>query len=579
MWTKKQVNVPLKILNKGLVKRLWRGEEKAQSKAFLNTTVDSNGKEWIIFPVKILLVEKDNHEDFFYNYGYYNYDGVNRTWQVYQVVIPEILLLDEIDASDKTFNFPFGGENVKLEYLELCIKDSNNKIPNPDDILFAEREVFFYLDSDWCLGKIYDEEGIDEKDFSLIIRGDYKIVDPESKRTLVSFTNQNFQEAQPYVNQIYPKPEEVKSIDLSGQWLKGTLNLNQFTNLEVLDLANNQISKLQVDQCLNLKHLDIRQNNNLTELIVERLDQFERLKADTGEFKKSSIFGGKSEWESANVGNINVAPLRINQIGIENKNGGKNLDLSKTTIYGIWNNNSDYAGGIIKTINLLEEEKELNLVTSEFAQLKRRIIDEVITPFSQDWTIREEPNANNSAKITFLCYKDAKLERDSDNRLLPDIGKVHFKKGFAEKEWKEIEKLVRAEKITAKFQYHGIIEYITDEVRVPYYVFISENEEYKLEIHNKHDTFKGFIPGNKYGKETNKDLNWYEITFLTSNKNKRTITPSDYVLAKKIEKTDQVVNNEERGWLKNLGELPWIWVIVAVFALIIGWLIWRKVKS
>lgn len=292
------------------------------------------------------------------------------------------------------------------------------------------------------------------------ISGIYSWMFASSPIQITEKMTKNYQNAQQYLNNLYvfKDKKEIKSINLEGKELEGSLNLKEFPNLELLSLKNNQISEADVSDCRKLKHLDLTENNNLTKLTVYDLNFFERLISDTGTLKKSSIFGGESEWEPQNIGNPNIAPLKITETKSEenqdpenfNENILKIFDLNNVSIYGTWRNNSEWAG-IIKKRNWFGKTIEENLTLKEFTKLKKDIIHEIIAKNPTEWEVREEPvsewnTLSSFIKIIFLAHKSANIERDIIGKLLTDCGKVHYKKGFTEEEWKEIEEILKGKK-------------------------------------------------------------------------------------------------------------------------------------
>jgi hypothetical protein len=563
---KTQKRVPLKILTPPGDNN--RPTIKAHTTAFFDTYTDSAGKEWVILPVKIKQIGSNDYQNA-------SWETDNRFWQTYVIEPLEITFLNGIETKNSSKNFSLGGGKITIRDLELCQQDQHKKVKNPQLYLNENAQVNFCLGSEWILEEDgdYQKEGINDT-FNLVVKGDYKVANLENNRILINFVNQTFREAQPYLEQKYPSPQKAKSVDLSGQWLKGPLNLNQFTNLEVLNLTNNQISELQVDKCLKLKNLDVRQNNKLTKLTVNRLNQFERLKADTGELKKSAFFGGRSEWEATNIGDLNTAPLRIIQTNEENEGESVFLSslLNQVTIYGVQKNNSEYSG-IIKTLNEPEEEQKKTLNQADFARLKREIIDKVITPDFQNWTIQEEFNADNSAKIIFIIFGDTKLKRDSRNRIVPKIGKVHFKNGFTEEEWKEIKNLLKTKKITAKFQCQGKSGSSDDDGY--FWLFISEDGKYKIEIHEKNPALKNWKPPSQQFSE--EDLKLYKITWSISEKDKKFFGVTDYILVKELkeqENTEIPFTPTKSFWKK---PETYFWGTVVLVGVLLVVLVVRKI--
>ena len=61
--------------------------------------------------------------------------------------------------------------------------------------------------------------------------------------------------AQKYIEQEYTKfiQKELKKFDISDLNLTGTLDLSNFTKLEELNCANNQLTHLYLNRCVNLK--------------------------------------------------------------------------------------------------------------------------------------------------------------------------------------------------------------------------------------------------------------------------------------------------------------------------------------
>ena len=61
---------------------------------------------------------------------------------------------------------------------------------------------------------------------------------------------------------FYPKEgrEGIKELELGDKSLTGSLNLNDFVNLESLDYANNQLTQLDLTNCARLRYLDCREN-------------------------------------------------------------------------------------------------------------------------------------------------------------------------------------------------------------------------------------------------------------------------------------------------------------------------------
>jgi len=68
--------------------------------------------------------------------------------------------------------------------------------------------------------------------------------------------------AQEHLDYFYPKEgrEGIKELELGDKSLTGSLNLNDFVNLESLDYANNQLTQLDLTNCARLRYLDCREN-------------------------------------------------------------------------------------------------------------------------------------------------------------------------------------------------------------------------------------------------------------------------------------------------------------------------------
>jgi|SRR6185437_14251499 len=81
--------------------------------------------------------------------------------------------------------------------------------------------------------------------------------------------------AQDYINQKYSQErrKNIRELDFSGknksynEKLKGSLNLEEFVNLEKLNCSSNKITELDLTNCPNLKNLDCS-FNGLTSLDV-----------------------------------------------------------------------------------------------------------------------------------------------------------------------------------------------------------------------------------------------------------------------------------------------------------------------
>lgn len=263
----------------------------------------------------------------------------------------------------------------------------------------------------------------------------------------------NYKNAQKYLNELYifKNKEGIKSINLEGQELEGSLDLKDFPNLELLTLKNNQISEVDVSNCHKLKHLDLTQNNNLTKLTIYDLNFFERLIADTGTLKKSSLFGGESEWDPDNVGNLNIAPLKIlKKKEEEAENTQRTFDLADISIHHACADNYKWAG-VIKQRGWTGESFSTNLNSTEFSQVKQDFIQQ-ISKNPSEWEIREELETIlwgalvSKNKITLLVHKSVQIKRGNYGSVEVELGKMHYKKGFTEEEWKEIEEILANEK-------------------------------------------------------------------------------------------------------------------------------------
>ena len=94
--------------------------------------------------------------------------------------------------------------------------------------------------------------------------------------------------AQEYLNSL-DKKDKIDILNLNSRNLTGEMNLTGFTNLKTLECTNNQITSLDVSNCPNLVHLNLKNNPLLADLHVFSLKKIQKL--ETGDNKRNSLSG------------------------------------------------------------------------------------------------------------------------------------------------------------------------------------------------------------------------------------------------------------------------------------------------
>lgn len=100
---------------------------------------------------------------------------------------------------------------------------------------------------------------------------------------------------------------------------------------------------------------------------------------------------------------------------------------------------------IIKNLekwSVIFSENQSGFSVEDYREIKKALIDKVIKPNKNDWEIRDILTCKGvygEQTDTVLINKTTKLKYDDAGILIEDSGKIHYKKGFTDEEWKEIE--------------------------------------------------------------------------------------------------------------------------------------------
>lgn len=82
----------------------------------------------------------------------------------------------------------------------------------------------------------------------------------------------------------------------------------------------------------------------------------------------------------------------------------------------------------------------ISLEENEATEVKKAIL-EMVRKNAQSWRIEEINNFHNP-KFFLIHQSVKKLETGFGNEIISNFGKIHNKKGFAEEEWEEVEKII-----------------------------------------------------------------------------------------------------------------------------------------
>lgn len=355
-----------------------------------------------------------------------------------------------------------GEKKIKIDTLTICYGDETNEITNIEDYLFSGAEIKLGLDKkgkSFSLRRHSEQDENDNELCSLEVYSNYEIITPTNT---ISFPQLTYKEeedgelkrkwdetkrgfAYERFNGIYKNKDksQVESINLSSQGLVGSLKIENFPNLKLVNLADNQLTELKIINCPQLKYLDIQNNPHLTLLEVEKLSNFDRLITDTGTLQKNSLFNNPSEWIPKNVGNPNTPNLEIVETKKDEEKTIKNDKDKKKPLFS-------------KLIKQIKEKKLIeceNLKDFQWNELKKeekeeikRTIIENIKQYKDGWKVKKvlvfDWGPNQQEYENLLIHKSAKLEYNIFDNLIMDYRKMFSEKDFTGEQWQELEQTI-----------------------------------------------------------------------------------------------------------------------------------------
>lgn len=151
------------------------------------------------------------------------------------------------------------------------------------------------------------------------------------------------------------------------------------------------------------------------------------------EENNSSEIDGESSDNDSDYSNSRRSQINVREV-LDN--------LDKVSVYDL---------NFIEYPNFMDEPTSFQLVENEIKEVKRKLIDQIIKPNPQDWVIKEEPRTiflgkESEKKLTLLVHKDTSIERGAYGGIIIELGKIHYKKGFTDEEWQEIENMLKNSK-------------------------------------------------------------------------------------------------------------------------------------
>ncbi len=313
----------------------------------------------------------------------------------------------------KNIKFLDKNKEVRVDNLTIVWKDNKNKIGNINDILSEEAEIKLKLGSDWCLRERNDDV------FSLEIYSDYEIITPNRTITFpkLDWENSNNQ----------PKTPPEKILSLLTYWEEISLGYRQRGFLasvsQLISLLKNEISPAKKIKELE-NFLEKYENSDikpLTELVKEwkKEEGLEENNSPPSQ-KKQEILNNLSKYTLENSGNFRTRGNLIKLSSQEEK------EVREALIEQIKQNPSQWR---IEKLNVRYQDGPYPY-TTEYRQF-----------FYDIFLIHK------SAKIKQLEKNSGKNKKEKILTKV-DYGKIHYKRGFASKEWKEIENILSQNRYT-----------------------------------------------------------------------------------------------------------------------------------